>query len=617
MEQQAAACRRSLAEMLPMVGAVLHQELLLGSRRNRLHLFCWAYAGWLVCVIFFLYVQFQAESEERMQQVRRSGRFDPRPPPIRVSAPARVGSRFVDAFLVQQLFLLLIATPAFVGGAITDEKRRGTLQQLLTTDLETRHILMGKLLGRTAQVLLIALAGLPPFALLAGFAGIPVLAVLLMLLSLVGPLFVLAAGSVLASVLCRQTRDAVLALYVIGVLAGLAVWHFSRTLAVLDPRWALEPIGSPDSMDLLEATRRLALSTACYTAAAGLCVGIAIWRMWPSVRRDLEGARPRVSTRAEHTAGAPIGDDPIRWREQQVEGLAPSPGLRRIPTWAAVTIIGATTVCSSIAILLVSLPAGVTPSSVGRALLTLNAPALYAAMPDAHLGFIIQGIIAMLLASLIVGVRCSGAVTGERERQTWEALLLTPLSVREILQAKLWGVLGASVWYLLAYAAPAIALAALGGPAALFWTALWLAVTLLAMYYIGSAGLYCSVKAKNSWRSLLWTLAAGYLGGTALYLVTSPLWAIVGVLVAVALQVVDRTYGTRAAAGLPSFMGQYETPILIASSIALAVIFYIMARWFQNAALRWVADRERTRHWYETPVYRRARRRNPWSQPTR
>jgi ABC-type Na+ efflux pump permease subunit len=599
-----------------MVGAVLQQELLLGSRRNRLHVFRWVYAGWLVCVILFLYVEFQAECESMQQQAWRNSKFERRVPPVRVSAPAQVGSRFADAFVVQQLFLLLIATPAFVGGAITDEKRRGTLQQLLTTDLETRHILMGKLLGRTAQVVFIALAGLPPFALLAGFAGIPSLAVLFMILAMVGPLFLLAAGSVLASVFCRQTRDAVLALYILGIAAGLVVWHFDTVLAVLDPRWVLAPLaGSAESMDLLEAARRLGLSTICYATVAGLCVGVAVWQLWPSVRRDLEGARPQTKARSFQAAPVPIGDDPIQWRERHLEGLAPSPSLRRIPTWAAVTIVGAVTVVSSISILLLSLPAGVTPATIGHALFTLNAGALYAAMPDAHLGFIIQGLIAMLVASLVVGVRCSGAITGERERQTWEAILLTPLSVRQILHGKLWGILGASVWYLMAYAAPAVVLSALGGLAALFWTVLWLAVTLLAMYYVGSAGLWCSVRAKNSWRSLLGTLAAGYLGGIALYLLTTPVWAIIGVLVHLALQVMDRAWGTKAAASLPGFMGQYETPILIASSIALALIFYIMARTFQNHALRWVADRERTRHWYETPVYRRSRRRNP-SWPT-
>jgi hypothetical protein len=36
-----------------------------------------------------------------------------------------------------------------------------------------------------------------------------------------------------------------------------------------------------------------------------------------------------------------------------------------------------------------------------------------------------------------------------------------------------------------------------------------------------------------------------------------------------------------------------------------------MSRLFLNWAQRWIADRERTRHWNEEPVYRRSRRRRP------
>ena len=64
-----------------------------------------------------------------------------------------------------------------------------------------------------------------------------------------------------------------------------------------------------------------------------------------------------------------------------------------------------------------------------------------------------------------------GAISSERERQTWEALLLTPLSAGQIIRGKLWGVMAASYWYLLAYAAPAVTLSVLGGPVAVFWTA--------------------------------------------------------------------------------------------------------------------------------------------------
>ncbi len=581
-----------------MIGAVLHQELLLGSRRNRLYLFRWVYAGWLVAVVLFLFVRFtEEETRLRYAAFRLLMAANEVQPVPRASAPAVVGGRFAEAFVVQQLLLLLLATPAFVAGAVTDEKRRGTLPQLLTTDLDTRHILLGKLLGRTAPVLLVAVAGLPPFALLAGFAGVPPPALLLLAAVLLAPLFALASASVLASVWCRQTRDAVLALYVLGTLGGLAVGYFGGPLEVLNPLHVLAPAwGSPALADLAEAGRRLAASTLAWTTLGGACLGLAVQQ-----RRQAESL--------PHTPHIPVTDEPVRWRERHVEGLAPVPALRRVRTGVGVALIAAATTCSSLVILAASLPAGVGPAIALRALLSLRPAAIRAVMPDAAPGFLVQSLLAMLLASLVVGIRCSGAVTGERERQTWEALLLTPLSARELIRGKLWGVLGASLWYLLAYAAPAVIFSAMGGLMALFWTGLFGAVTVLAMYYVGAAGLWCSVRSRNSWRSLLGTLAAGYAGGMALYLAGSiPSLAVAAILAAI-LTAIDRTYGTRTTLLLPASWAAFETAFLIASSLCLALIFWLMARAFLSNAQRWVADRERTRHWHEEPVYRRTRRR--------
>jgi hypothetical protein len=46
----------------------------------------------------------------------------------------------------------------------------------------------------------------------------------------------------------------------------------------------------------------------------------------------------------------------------------------------------------------------------------------------------------------------------------------------------------------------------------------------------------------------------------------------------------------------------------ILTCLGLALLFWLMSRLFLGWAMRWVADRERTRHWYEEPVYRRSRR---------
>jgi hypothetical protein len=95
----------------------------------------------------------------------------------------------------------------------------------------------------------------------------------------------------------------------------------------------------------------------------------------------------------------------------------------------------------------------------------------------------------------------------------------------------------------------------------------------------------------------------------ALYLVASLPAALVSAILGSILLAIDRTYGTRTTLLLPAGMAAFETPFYILSSLCLAAAFWLTSRAFLSGALRWVADRERTRHWHDEPVYRRTRRR--------
>ncbi len=305
-----------------MVGAVWHQEWLLGSRRNRLYLFRWIYAGWLIVLVLYGYVHCTNEQSSRLsgRSVNSTSLFL-----AYGSMPEIVGQWFAESFVAQQMILLVLVTPAFVAGAITDEKRRGTLQYLLAADLESRHIILGKLLGRVAQVAQVAVAGLPLFALLAGFGGVQPVTILAVIVALIVPLFALASATLLASVWCRQTRDAVLALYVLGTFGGLAVWYFQGWLNYLNPLFVIAPAwGTWKSLELAELGRRLLVSSVCWGTFGGVCLGLAIWRLRPAYLSELEGVRPQAVHWYSGTRLS-VQDEPIRWRERHVEGLAPGP----------------------------------------------------------------------------------------------------------------------------------------------------------------------------------------------------------------------------------------------------------------------------------------------------
>jgi ABC-type transport system involved in multi-copper enzyme maturation permease subunit len=559
----------------------------------------WIYAGWLILQVFWIYIAFQIELFNR---TGLRGLAKPITNPT--STPEVVGARFSEAFVTQQVLLLLLLTPALMAGAITDEKRKGTLQHLLLTEIESRHLILGKLLGRLAQVIQVMIAGLPLFALMAGFGGISPTSMFYAGLSLVLPLIGLASLTMLVSVSFRQTRDAVLTLYVLGVVGALVILRVGGPLRYLDPLFCLAPAWGPSgSLDVAEANRRLLGGAISWGVISVVALTLATIRLRPVYLAELANSSQRVA-RWYTAEREPIEEEPVFWRERHVEGLAPNPTLRSIPTWLMIVIVAGVSTTSSLLILGLSLTGSV--ADAARAMLQLNVRQVAALMPEASTGFLIQGIVAMLVGSLIVGIRCSGAMVAERERQTWEAVLLTPLSAKKIVHGKLWGIMGASYWYLVAYAAPAVSLSALSGPLGFAYTVLWLAATVLAMYLIGAAGLWCSVRATNSWRALLNTVLIGYLGGLAVYAVTSPVILILAGILLFLLAIIDLFAGT----GLANlgFNAYFSRTFAVASAIGLAVTFFILARWFLYLTQRHIADRERTRHWHDEPYYRQGRR---------
>jgi hypothetical protein len=198
--------------------------------------------------------------------------------------------------------------------------------------------------------------------------------------------------------------------------------------------------------------------------------------------------------------------------------VAPLAVLRRVPRWLGMLLAGAVTLATLEALYLRA-PGAPTPTALQKFVFHLQA-----------------GLVLLFAGSLLVGVRSSAAITGERERNTWEALLLAPLLTYQVVEQKFRGIRRAAVPYLLAYAGPALALAlwhgiqdaAAAGPARaglrgvlyaltdVLLAALWVGGAYTMMSWVASHGLACSARARGSWVSLLATLGLSYLVGLAL-----------------------------------------------------------------------------------------------------
>ena len=668
-----------------MVGPVLYQEMMIATRRNRVRIFRYCYALWILLGPAILALVLLASMFSRE--------------PIPTKLLNQGVTWYVGSLVVQNYLVLLLAAPVLTAGAITDEKWRGTLQYLLVTELFSWEILVGKLIARMHTVLMIALVPLPWLGFLGIFGGVDPMTFLMLCVTSVMLAFSLGAMSLLASVLCRNTRDAILGFYTVGAIllyGGNALWGLlaasfsgpptgvmaivARAIECLDP---FQPAGpnwadsTPDEQWVLLLTSVLtwgALGLFCLTIAAlwlrasylrylqsttghswgpivfawlSACtlLGIVAFVVYALVIGELanylDGTAAKPLGRAFRsflavwdgvtllplavligflvitgrstkaldafhefrqnfwlTRRARIQGDPLRWKECHLEGLAPLAFLRRMPRWLAVALILLTTTASSLFILARSLETPYTAGGVVRSLLNLDFRGIgnaYWALQSgtAASGFFWQGIFVLLIATLVIGVRCSGAVTQEREKNTWEALLLTPLETRQLIRSKLWGIIGASLPYLAAFALPSLGLALIGGIWPVFWVVLWLAVTLLAMAFIGSAGLWCSVRSPGSLWSLLGTLGIGYVGGFLLYCVTFFFGIFASCFIMMFLAMIDQYLGTRALTSPRVFVDS----MWIVSCVLLAGSFVLMTWRFAASAEYRVGILERTKHW--------------------
>jgi hypothetical protein len=347
---------------------------------------------------------------------------------------------------------------------------------------------------------------------------------------------------------------------------------------------------------------RIFMAALAWGILTAVSLGLATWRLRPAYLRQMQNEGRKKKERWWRAKRAVIAADPIRWKERQVEGIAPLPIFRQIPGWFGIVMVLLLTLASCGTILILNLPGGVGLDDLASDVIRGDYQQLVvrlSAITPCDQWFMLQGLVVVFLASLVVGIRASGAISGEREKLTWEALLLTPLETRLLVRGKLRGIMGASYPYLRVYAVPAVLLSLLGGIPAFIWTIIALGVTLLAMYFVGAAGIWCSVRSKSSWRSLLGTLGFGYLGAFLMFVVTSPVIFIVSAIVYMLLMVLDRMIGA-GATRIVGF-GSFANAMFISASITLAVAFFGAAKLFLNMAEKRVADLERTRHWKYEP----------------
>lgn len=496
-----------------LFGPVLFYDLVRLARKRRILLDRLGYAGILFVVVWLAFATFEAVQ-------RPSG-----PGAVPATALARFAETFFLTFSIVQFCVVALVTPAYAAGAIAEEKERRTLEFILATDLRNREIILSKLASRVATLLLLLLTGLPVLAAMQFLGGVDPDLVLAGFAATAFMGLGLASLSVLCSVYAKRARAAIVMTYLLmigylcltSVLAGMeneypAVFGLPLTSGVT-------PLTVRDIADWLSAGNLflvlgrlgkglvaqssltgvvgelLAEHVTFYSALAAICTTWAVARVRAIALRETAVKQPkrrRGLLRGRWRPG--VTDRPMIWKEVYAE-----PGLHL--NWAGRVVI-LLVAGLSIAPIIVTIIAYRGNANVAWAM-----PLSYSLAAELNPTIRIIGTLVACILLLGVSLRASGSITGERERQTFDELLTTPLTNQEILHGKWLGaVLSVRVGWIWLGTIWMIGLVS----GAIHPVALVLLMTAWFVYAgaVAALGLGISIRQRNTVRANMATLGA-------------------------------------------------------------------------------------------------------------
>jgi ABC-type transport system involved in multi-copper enzyme maturation permease subunit len=497
-----------------LFGPLLFYELVRLARRGRYALLRCLYALFLLWMLYLVYTNYIERAA-----LRNGGQLQAR-------EMAALGASFFMVFMVTQFLTVGLLTPAYVAGAVCEDKESKTLGFLLATDLRNREIVLSKLASRLGNLCLLVLTGLPILSLTEFLGGVDPDLVLASFAATA--LTMLSAGSlsILCSVYSRKTAVAVIssymfmAFYVAGssllmilMLAkpGVAGYQLPLTTLTLSDcvNWvnagnlifALFELarglgrGLPIADVFPDVLRNYALF---HALVALVCCTVAIVRLRAVFLREVSGPRrKRMRTSWRWRRRPPVSDRPMLWKEM-------FGGLRLSADWPGRIALGLMVGGSFAPAIWIGYYVYFEPLVIDNEL-------------PAWMNAYVRGVGTIVACGCLLGIalRASGSVTGERERQTWESVLITPLECHAILFGKWLGSILTLRWAV-PWLAAIWTLGILTGGLSVLAVPLLAAACLVYAGFLSSLGLCFSMISRSSLRANVRTmlltalLAGGY-----------------------------------------------------------------------------------------------------------
>lgn len=505
-----------------LLGPVFWYDLLRTSRRARYFLLRVIYAGLLLFLLWINYLSWFSRWS---------------PDAVTYDEITRFSESFFSFFMVMQFFLVLLLTPAYVGGAIADEKHRKTLEYVMATDLRNREIVFGKLASRLLNLTLFILTGLPIISIMQLFGGVsPDLlwcgfaATALTMLSLSGL-------SILNSVYGRRSRDAIIFTYLTVIcyfaLFGLLLFVKAMVSAAgygpnawtvafdyfLDVYNAgnvfyafykiVEHVVTTGSFGTLLVDLLIRYAIFHGIIAVGT-VSLAIIRLRAVFVRQAFAAVQKPQRGAPKSLWRPhVGDYPMLWKEVVHEAHVRLGWMGRFMLFTIV-------ICCLLPPMIMTF-------------LVLFDPSRTMSWSEFGEGMNwyerIVGTILCTVLFLAVAVRAASGIGAERDRQTFESLLASPLTTAEILFAKWLGSIAAMRWLLMLLGVVWLVGIVTGGLSVLALPVLVLCVACYSFFF-SALGLFFSTGSKTTLSAVTWAVAVAILAGGGHWVGCGPIYLI-------------------------------------------------------------------------------------------
>lgn len=485
-----------------LFGPVFFYDMVRNGRRTRNILLRCIYALALLLVLYTVYLEYADTIQIILMRGARNPFFDPN---VSNQLLAQELAKFAESFFIMfmevQFVGIFLLTPAFAAGAIAEEKDRGTLEYLLATDLDNREIVLGKLVSRLLGLVLLVLTGLPILSLVQFFGGVDPDLILSGFAAAGLTMVSLAGLSILNSIYAKKPRDAIVLTYLI-VVAYLGLSGFSRrliatlrigALPIIPESWSdmLDWFSSGNLFVVIHKLREaqgkgmlleqilpgLMGNYALVHGLLALVLGLwAVLRIRAVAKKEIRRQPRQILNRFHFWRRLPIRNKPMLWKEIHLEAKLGFNRLGRI-------VIGLIVLASFLPAMWIAY------ENFPR----LFQPGYWITMERAINQWVrTVGTVVASLILLGVGLRATGAISGEREKQTLDSLLTSPLVSQEIIYAKWLG----SMW-------------------SVRWAVLWL----FAIWGLGA--LTGGMEAACiPWLMMAWCVYAGFMAALGLYLST-------------------------------------------------------------------------------------------------